>query len=1392
MIKNYRILHLVNETEDISSVLHVLENPKINFEHFRVKNQGAFIEALSSSPLDFVLFSEGTSSLSSLQFLEILKALKLQTPVIIISENDSAKYAMELIRNGANDYVLKEDIGELEKILLDHLEEVQREKEIETQLRKDLAIERKFRRLVEHGNDPVIVFTPEGKTSYISPAAEKCLGYSPEDLENFDIKHIIHHDDVNAGNKYLSLCLENPGVSIGPVSARVKHKNGSWRWMEASFTNLLYDDNIRGIVNNFKDITVQKEAELATRESEEKYRSFFEHSLDAILQVHPDGRIFAANPAACKMFQRTEEEICEVGRDGLVDYTDVRFMEAVKKRSLTGKVSSEVTMLRKNGDKFPAEFASAIFRDSANEIRATVIVHDISKRKKVQKELEISRENYKHLFEYNPLPNWIYDLDTYDILDVNQAAIDHYGYSREEFLQLNLKDLRPQEEIPRLVTDLKNVKKENRVLNFGKFIHKKKDGSTITVEVYGYGLDVYNKNYRLVTCIDVSEKEAVMHKLKKKTEKLISAEAIAKLGYWELGFQPHHFFWSDEVYKIWGRKKEEFQVGVEAFEATIHPDDLDKFRRNQRNAIETGDDLDFEHRILLPDGEIKWVHEKAKSIKDERGQTVRLEGSVQDITEYKTTLEKLSLSEARHRGILKSQTNYLIRVDLEGKYSYVNEKFQSDFSWIFPDKDLIGKSAFSSIKEYHHKKAEEVCKKCYEDPNNVYQVELDKMKHDGGATTTLWDFICLTNSHGEPLEMQAVGIDITDRVKAEQNLKETNMRYELVSKATSDAIYDWDFESGHIYWGEAFFTLFGYSQEEFTPSLESWQKCIHPEEYERVISSLQAAVEGLENHWEAEYRFMKADGKYSNVVEKGFILRKENGEAFRMVGALQDVSEKKKLEELLDEASSFARIGSFEFDFEQDTLYWSPVTREIHEVAEDFVPNYDKGILFYKEGESRNAMSEAFAKAFEENIPYDLELQIVTANGNERWVRKIGRPTFVDGKCVRINGSFQDITNIKNSELKALKASEERQLILESIGDAFFTLNKDMKIIYWNNKAAELLYLDTDEAVGKPLHEFFPEAKGSAFDHYCQKALLENETQSFESDFDRPQTWYEVIIYPAGTGLSVYLKDVTERKEFELEILELNKDLKVYTEELVSANKGLEQFSYIVSHNLRSPVANIIGLGELLEQEDYPEEIKKNFLQELLNNVKRLDNVVTDLNDILQVKVEVDARREDILLEELVNSIKSSIGNLIAKEEVEIITNFEISRLHTVQSYLYSIFYNLISNSIKYRRPDVLPIIKIESKLDKGNINITFEDNGLGFDMSKKNQQVFGLYKRFHDHVEGKGMGLFLVKTQAELLGGKIYVESEVNRGTKFTLVFKEEISNLLPKNEENTSLYSH
>ncbi|MEO6149720.1 MAG: HAMP domain-containing sensor histidine kinase, partial [Mucilaginibacter sp.] len=243
-------------------------------------------------------------------------------------------------------------------------------------------------------------------------------------------------------------------------------------------------------------------------------------------------------------------------------------------------------------------------------------------------------------------------------------------------------------------------------------------------------------------------------------------------------------------------------------------------------------------------------------------------------------------------------------------------------------------------------------------------------------------------------------------------------------------------------------------------------------------------------------------------------------------------------------------------------------------------------------------------------------------------------------------------------------------------------------------------------------------------------------------------------------------KDVTDRKSAEMERANMVNDM-------LLRNNDLEQFAYIISHNLRAPVANIIGASNALKDDELTIEDKEILNRGINESVTRLDDVVKDLNHILQVKGEISKTKELVVFSELVEDITKSIKNLIDNNNISITYNFdEVNELLTLKPYLYSIFYNLISNSVKYRRQGVEGIISIKSRLQNSKIELIFTDNGLGIDMVKSGKYIFGLYKRFHTHIEGKGMGLFMVKTQIENLGGSISMDSTENEGTEFKIVF--------------------
>jgi signal transduction histidine kinase len=224
------------------------------------------------------------------------------------------------------------------------------------------------------------------------------------------------------------------------------------------------------------------------------------------------------------------------------------------------------------------------------------------------------------------------------------------------------------------------------------------------------------------------------------------------------------------------------------------------------------------------------------------------------------------------------------------------------------------------------------------------------------------------------------------------------------------------------------------------------------------------------------------------------------------------------------------------------------------------------------------------------------------------------------------------------------------------------------------------------------------------------------------------------------------------------------------TNELVEYNQQLEQFAFIAAHNLRAPVARILGLGQLLEMVENKEEI----YPKLVQTAQELDGVVKDLNTILYFRKNSESQLTVVDLSTEVSKIMGTLEREIENTHAVIRTDFaDVERIRTVKPYLESILYNLISNAIKYRDPERVPVIQVKTEKLPNEICLTVSDNGLGIDMTAFREKLFTLYSRFHTHLEGKGLGLYLVKTQITALGGRIEIESQVNKGSTFKVYFK-------------------
>ncbi|RAV98645.1 sensor histidine kinase [Pseudochryseolinea flava] len=250
-----------------------------------------------------------------------------------------------------------------------------------------------------------------------------------------------------------------------------------------------------------------------------------------------------------------------------------------------------------------------------------------------------------------------------------------------------------------------------------------------------------------------------------------------------------------------------------------------------------------------------------------------------------------------------------------------------------------------------------------------------------------------------------------------------------------------------------------------------------------------------------------------------------------------------------------------------------------------------------------------------------------------------------------------------------------------------------------------------------------------------------------------------------------------QNKNLSTELIKKNQDLTETNTELIKHNNELRQFSYTVSHNLRGPVASLLGLISLLREEQLTPHDREISIH-LKTSAQRLDTIINDLgkiidirHDIFQIRQKVNLLRE---VDEITQVLQKDIEQFDVKIEKHIATTDE---LYSVQPMVHSILYNLISNAIKYRSPERRPVVEITFRENPQHYIIEVGDNGLGIDLERYKDDLFKLYKRFHYHTEGKGLGLYLVKLQTEALGGSVHVDTEINRSTRFTVYLRKPIN---------------
>jgi PAS domain S-box-containing protein len=943
---------------------------------------------------------------------------------------------------------------------------------------------------------------------------------------------------------------------------------------------------------------------------------------------------------------------------------------------------------------------------------------------------------------------------------VNPAFSKLLGYSQEELTSKPFSEFIHPDDLKGTMSEYNDSLEKNRITN--NFINRYITKSGVHKWISWSSSHVFGEEeFFFAFGRDVTETIELQQTVE-------NATRLARVGGWEINHITGEHYWSPmtrEIHEV----PEDFTPNLEEAISFYHPDYQQIVSQAVERAINNGESFDFEAIIISYKGNEKWVRAKGNA-EFVNGQCVRLYGSFQDIHDRKRTELRL---------------------------------------------ENISNNVPGVIFQYH-------------------------LKTDG---TDLLDF---------------------------------------VSKGSEE--------------------IFGYSPEVCMQDTEIiWNRIEAGGDMSQMKNSIMESAQYLTS-WHFIWRYQHPNGLLRYHEGSGNPHKLADGTVV-WDSIITDITELRELEILADRTAELAKIGSWELNLANgkstDNMYWSPMTRKILGVDNNYNPTLTGGFEFYLK-ESQQKIKDAVEKLINKGTQFDLELLIRTSKDKEKWVRCIGQADRVKGETKRIFGSFQDIDLQKRTELAVQEGLKEKEDILESIGDAFFAVDNEWTVTYWNKEAEKILFKKKKEILFKNLWEEYKEAIPLKFYEEYHKAMKTQKTVEFEEYFPPLGKWFEVSAYPSAKGLSVYFKDitlrktadekikasnerfekvamatndaiwdwdlltnkttrsgtgfenqfgykaekadkdpkfwanhvhpedleritksqeraikdkkcnfwkenyrfkkksdgyayvvdkgfivrdekgkavriigattdVTERKNYEKSLLDINEQLQKQTHDLQISNAELEQFAYVASHDLQEPLRMISGFLTQLEKKygNKLDEKAHQYIDFAVDGANRMRQIILDLLDFSRI-----GKEESELVDVDLNEVVDEVCMLHRKKIDELNAKILFKDLPTIMGHpspIIQLFQNLISNSLKYTDSKTPPKIVIKSKELKREWKFSIEDNGIGIDKAYYDK-IFNIFQRLHNKSEysGTGMGLAIVKKIIEKLNGKIWLESELGKGTTF------------------------
>lgn len=1168
----------------------------------------------------------------------------------------------------------------------------------------------------------------------------------------------------------------------------------------------------------------RKEQEL--KKANTLFNALFESSQQGNILIEPDFRIGLVNARAADLLLGLETRPPIVGKNILEIVPDeiaIEFLAFLRSAIVSKQLRKQVfEMADAKGSKFLEFCITTVPGPSEAEIKYFNIgILDLTSLYEREKTIFEKDEMLTSLLESNTTYLVRTDMEgryTY----ANLAFCQKFGFEENEIIGHHFAPTVHPDDIPELNRGVGQlfespnsistieIRKPDPAGNYFKTQWEMvaiKDAKGHIVSIQCMGRDITDERNAQQTVIDDRDQLDMMVK-------------SGRLGTWDFDVPTGKIVFNAQWAEMLGFGKRETNMGYAEWKSLVHPEDIYNVEKALDDCLHGRSEYySVEHRKTTKSGEVKWMLASGKvQVKGDNGKAVRIVGIHQDISALKEAEVMAEALGNRNTAILEAMQEGAVIQDADGRIISANGSAEKILGLSFDQMRGL-RSVDPNWKCIHEDGSE------FPGQDHPAMVTLQTglpqenvimgvSKPDGQVSWISINSVPLVPKPGqEGASVCTIFHDITDIVTSNRDLEFKNQELLLSQRSLSEKLLELNLAQAHIvdnerrlhelinampvgiYWVDQNGSLEFYNET----CVAIWGCDCKPGQAEPCqvpitimlaspdSSGPGAIDEGIKQLLASDVKKVHLEGSLKSMdgTQKFYYctLTKTHGPQSETTGVLVtlvDATYIKQIEKekwmLLDRFQNIAaNVPGMLYEYQENVegterriSYTNDVVYDIFGITANEAMQSDASLLFekiVKEDLPGIIASVGYSKSnltvWKENF------RIRKSNGQIVWVNGNSVPQLQPNGEVVWRGFIKDITESKIADREIQKLSQ----IAKRTSNGVVLTDMDRKIVWVNDGFVKITGFSLEESSGrKPGELLQTDGTDPATVAFMKEKFAANE--GFEATIlnrakDGRKYWVEMKIQPffmdgAQIGFMAVETDVTDRVEREAEQKKLIEQLTISLEDLT-------QFSYIVSHNLRAPLTNIIGLSGVLQktlEQGKPSEIAKMILQ----SAKNLDTVLKDLNEMLSLKnqkLEYREIRLEAVCAEAVQLLEAQVKDSGAQIDAEF---SEAPVLYSVKPYLVSIFYNMIGNAIKYCKKDMPPDISIASRTNGKEIVLEFADKGIGINLEKNADRVFGLYQRFNISKEGKGIGLFLTKSNVRLLGGEIEVASTYGEGTKFTI----------------------